>query len=131
VDHPSYGLTRDLPGVPFEDALDRTVEALKTEGFGVLTRIDVDQVMKAKLGADLPRYVILGACNPPLAHQALTADPWVGLLLPCNVVVTQDGDGSVVSAVRPGAMFSVVQVAGVASVVEQVEQKLKNVLERI
>lgn len=131
MEHPSYGLTRDLPGVAYDDAVARTIEALKAEGFGVLTRIDVDQVMKAKLDVNFRKYVILGACNPPLAYQALTGEPWVGLLLPCNVVVTEDGDGSVASLIDPAAMFSVVNNPGVAPIVEQVRQKLQRVLERI
>lgn len=131
MQHPSYGLTRDLPGVAWDDAVERTIAALKTEGFGVLTRIDIHDVMKAKLNVDYDKYVILGACNPPLAHQALQGEPWVGLLLPCNVVVTESGGGCVVSAISPKAMFSVVDNPQVAPVAAEVEQKLVRVLERV
>lgn len=131
MEHPAYGLTRDLPGVAWEAAIDRTVAALKTEGFGVLTRIDVHDVMKAKLNVDYRKYVILGACNPHLAHQALQGEPWTGLLLPCNVVVAEAEDGVVVSAISPTAMFSVVNNPGVAPVAAEAEQKLVRVLERI
>ena len=131
MQHPAYGLTRDLPGVAWEAAVDRTIAALKTEGFGVLTRIDVHDVMKAKLNVDHRKYVILGACNPQLAHRALQGEPWIGLLLPCNVVVAEADDGSVVSAISPTAMFSVVNNPGVAPVAAEVEQRLLRVLDGI
>ena len=84
---PRYGLTRRLPGVSFEDAISRSTKALADEGFGILTEIDVRATLKKKLDVDFPNYKILGACNPPLAHKALSAEPGIGLLLPCNVVV--------------------------------------------
>lgn len=131
MEHPAYGLTRDLPGVAWEAAIDRTIAALKTEGYGVLTRIDVHEVMKAKLNVDYRKYVILGACNPQLAHQALQGEPWTGLLLPCNVVVAEAENGVVVSAISPTAMFAVVKNPGVAPVAAEAEQRLLRVLERI
>ncbi len=87
--------------LPYDQAIQRTTEALKAEGFGVLTQIDVKAVMKQKLNVDFRRYAILGACNPPFAHQALSANLDVGLLLPCNVTVYEEGDKSVVTAVDP------------------------------
>jgi uncharacterized protein (DUF302 family) len=132
MSHPSYGLTRELPNLAYETAIERTVEALKTEGFGILTRIDVNEVFKAKLDIDFRKYVILGACNPNLAHQALTAEPWIGLLLPCNVVVTEkDGGGSLVSIASPKAMFSIIENTAVDPLATDVEQRLARVLERI
>lgn len=92
---------------PYEVAVERVVEALKAEGFGVLTRIDVKATLKEKLDADFRPYVILGACNPPLAHRALLSDPLVGLLLPCNVTVEETAEGSLVSIINPEAMLGV------------------------
>jgi len=92
--------------VPFAEALERVAEALKAQGFGVLTRIDVRATLKDKLGVDFRDYVILGACNPRLAHRALSARSEVGLLLPCNVTVEQTTDGVRVSFADPGVMLS-------------------------
>jgi uncharacterized protein (DUF302 family) len=103
-----YGFTRLLKGVAFDDARRRIEAALKEEGFGVLTEIDVKSTLKAKQNAEFPNYVILGACNPTLAHQALSTDPGVGLLLPCNVVVRQEeGGDTIVSILDPEAMLKV------------------------
>ena len=91
-----YRFTTTLTDVSFAQALAKTIDALKAEGFGVLSDIDVQQAMKEKLGATMPPYRILGACNPSLAHEALQAEPDIGLLLPCNVIVREDPTGSVV-----------------------------------
>jgi uncharacterized protein (DUF302 family) len=93
---------------PIDEAVERTTAALKAEGFGVLTRIDVDKTLKAKIGVDVEPYVILGACNPGFAHRALQAEPESGLLLPCNVIVYKVGDKSAVSIVDPAQMLGVV-----------------------
>jgi uncharacterized protein (DUF302 family) len=87
--------------LPYEQAVKKTTDALKIEGFGVLTQIDVKATLKQKINADFRRYMILGACNPALAHRALSANLNVGLLMPCNVTVYEEGDGSVVTAVDP------------------------------
>ena len=92
---------RALLNLPYAQAVQKTTDALKAEGFGVLTQIDIQATLKQKLDVDFRRYVILGACNPPLAHRALSANLDVGLLLPCNVTVYEEGDSCVVTAVDP------------------------------
>ena len=92
---------------PYDDAVEKVTAALMAEGFGVLTSIDVKATLKEKLDADFRPFIILGACNPPLAQQALLSDPLVGLLLPCNVTVEETSDGSLVSIVNPEAMLEV------------------------
>jgi uncharacterized protein (DUF302 family) len=125
-----YGFTRLLKGVSFEDARRRIEAALKEEGFGVLTEIDVKATLKAKLNAEFPNYVILGACNPTLAHQALITDPGVGLLLPCNVVVRQEDEGNaVVSILDPEAMLKVApHSAGLEGPMHEARERLQRAL---
>ena len=114
--------------VDYERALTRTVEALKVEGFGVLTEIDVQDTMKKKLGVDLPAYKILGACNPPLALRALTASPEVGLLLPCNVTVRQLEDGRIeVALIDPLVMLGVVSNVAIKPIAEEARARLERV----
>ena len=118
--------------LPYEQALEKTIAALKAEGFGVLTEIDVKATLKQKLNADFRRYVILGACNPPLAHRALSANLDVGLLLPCNVTVYEEGDGAVVTAVDPVAMLSMMKDDQVVwDVAEEAKAKLKRAIESL
>lgn len=114
--------------VPYEEAVERVVAALKAQGFGVLTEIDVQATLKKKLNADFRRYVILGACNPPLAYQALQTDLDVGLLLPCNVVVYEDGDGSVVTILDPLKMIGVAEKAELDEVAVEARRRLDDVL---
>ena len=114
--------------LPFEEAIERATAALKAEGFGVLTRIDMQSTFKEKINADFRPYVILGACNPPLAHRALSANADVGLLLPCNVTVQDEGDQVAVTAVNPDLMLGVLQGDPTVSAVA-VEAKAK--LERV
>lgn len=128
----SYAITKRFKGTTMDAMRPRVVDALKAEGFGVLTEIDVKATMKAKLDIDREPYVILGACNPKLANQALTGEAALGLLLPCNVVLAQDGDEIVVSAASPRAMFSVVQNAtAVGSVAEEAESRLRRAVESL
>jgi uncharacterized protein (DUF302 family) len=128
---PSYGYTAHLPGVSFDEARARTVDALKDEGFGVLTEIDVKSTLKAKLDRDFRRYAILGACNPQLAHRALEAELGIGLLLPCNVCVWEEEGGSVVSIARPEAMFELVNRQDVQPVAHEADQRLRRALEQV
>ena len=127
----SYGYTRHMPGVGYDEAVVRVTDALKEEGFGVLTSIDVKETLKQKLGVEFQPYVILGACNPQLAHRALTTEPGVGLLLPCNVVVTEDAEGAVVQAVKPGAMLGVVERKALQPIAEEADARLRRALERL
>ena len=125
-----YGFTSTLVGTSFDQALSKTVAALKTEGFGVLSDIDVQQTMKKKLGVDLPPYCILGACNPTLAHQALQAVPDIGLLLPCNVIVREESPGRVVVGfLDPQIMLQLVGKSEVKVVADAAEQRLRRVCE--
>jgi len=125
----SYQKTVNLS---YEQALEKTTQELQKEGFGVLTEIDVKATMKKKLDVDYNKYKILGACNPPLAHQALSADPEMGVLLPCNVIVYEAEDGkTVVSAIDAAAMFSVVGRVDILPVAEEVNRKLKNVIDNV
>lgn len=128
TDYERLGITA-IVAAPYEEAVQLAREALKTEGFGVLTEIDVRATLKEKLGVDFRPYTILGACNPPLAHRALTATGAVGLLLPCNVVVESiEGGGSRVTAMDPEAGMTVMGVPALNEVAAEVKAKLSRAI---
>jgi uncharacterized protein (DUF302 family) len=126
----NYGFRTRLD-MPYEEAVERTAAALKEEGFGVLTEIDVKATLKKKLGADFRKYVILGACNPPLAHQALQTELDIGLLLPCNVIIYEEDDGSVVSIVNPLSMLGMVEKPELEPVAREAQTRLRRVIEAL
>ncbi len=127
---PELGIQSKL-SLSYEQTLEKVTEALKAEGFGVLTNIDVKETMKKKLDADFRKYAILGACNPPLAHRALSARPDVGLLLPCNVIVYEDGDGTVVNIIDPLSMTNFIQDPALDSVAAEARQRLERVAQAL
>ena len=116
----------------FDTTIDSVTAALGDEGFGVLTEIDVAATLKKKLDVDMPRYRILGACNPPLAHQAVSAVPEIGLLLPCNVLVREDEAGSVhVSFMDPESVLGMVNEEGVGPLAQEVKSRLMTVMSKL
>ena len=125
-----YGVWRDFDD-PYDVVKPRVVEALKAEGFGVITEVDVKQTMKDKLGVDGRPHVILGACNPKLANAALEAEPDLGLLLPCNVVVYETDTGTRVAVVNAGAMLGMVGNERLAPIADEVQTRLDRVLESL
>jgi uncharacterized protein (DUF302 family) len=128
---PTYGYTAHLTGVSFEDARARVTEALKAEGFGVLTEIDVQSTLKAKLDRDFRQYVILGACNPHLASRALDAELGIGLLLPCNVCLWEEDGGTAVAIIRPEAMFLPVSRQDMLPLAQEADERLRRAFDAI
>lgn len=123
-----YGFGKAVP-LELEQAVEAVTKALKAEGFGVLADIDIQAALKARLGTDMPPYRILGACNPPLAQQALSAEPSIGLLLPCNVVVRQDDSGTVhVELMDPNTVLTLVDNPAVQALAKEVRERLDRVL---
>ncbi len=126
-----YGYIKHLPGRAFAEVRTRVAEALKAEGFGVLTEIDVQATLKQKLDVDMGRYLILGACNPHLAHRALGAEAAIGLLLPCNVCLWEEAAAVVVAIARPDAMFELVANPAVADVAREADERLRRALDAL
>ena len=126
----SYHFSKTL-NTSFDEAIQRVTEALQKEGFGILTEIDVKATLKKKLDVDFHPYQILGACNPPMAYEALKAEELIGTMLPCNVVVQEKEDGVHISAVDPAASMMAVKNDKLAQVAETVRNKLKNVIESL
>ena len=125
-----YGFTRTVDQ-PYEAAVQRVTEELKKQGFGVLTTIDVKETLKQKLNVEFAKYVILGACNPPLAHGALEVDMNIGLLLPCNVIVYEKEGKTVVGAFDPMTMVPLVGKKALQAIAADVKQRLEKVLANI
>ena len=126
----SYGTTIRT-SLSFDDAVARTREALSEQGFGVLTEIDVQATLKTKLDQDMEPYLILGACNPQLAHRALEVDRGIGMLLPCNVVVRRDGDETLVEALDPDVMVSVPGLPALQPVADEAGERLRAALAKV
>jgi uncharacterized protein (DUF302 family) len=126
----TYYFSKTL-NVPFDQAVDRTIAALKERGFGVLTRIDVQLTLKEKIGADISPYVILGACNPRMAHQALQAEDKIGTMLPCNVIVQAAQGQTEVAAVDPVASMQAIDNPALAGIVSKVRGELKAVVQSL
>ncbi len=127
----SYGFSTTVKA-GFEEAIEKVTAALQEEGFGVLTEINVKAVMKKKLDVDKRPYTILGACNPVLANQAITAEPDIGLLLPCNVLVRQEENGDVtVAFMDPAAVLTLVEKEGIAELAGEVKERLQRVMKSI
>jgi uncharacterized protein (DUF302 family) len=125
-----YGYKKRV-NIGFEETVNRVREELAREGFGVLTEIDVKETLKNKLAVDYDKYIILGACNPPFAYQALQSEKDIGLLLPCNVIVYETEENTFVSAIVPTVAMSMVENEKLSEVAVQVEQKLKKVIDSI
>ena len=125
-----YGYVREVP-LGFDEAVTKIEAALKTEGFGVLCQIDIQAKLKEKLGVEFGKYVILGACNPPIAHKALTIEPRIGLLLPCNVVVRQEGQAVRVEAIEPYAMVEMFPDKDLNEVAAEASDKLRRAIAAI
>lgn len=128
---PTYSISKQL-NIPFNEAVEKTITVFKEQGFGVLSDIDVQATLKEKMGLNRSNYRILGMCNPQRAHQALEAEPEIGLLLPCNVIVYENDQGSVtVAAIKPSVAFSVVDNAALAPLAREIEEMLQQIIESL
>jgi uncharacterized protein (DUF302 family) len=125
-----YGFSKTVD-LTYEKAIEKVTEELKKEGFGVLTSIDVKETLKKKLNVDFPRYIILGACNPPFAHKALLADEQIGLLLPCNIIVYEKEGKTHVSVFDPMIMMKIIEDETMRPIAEEVKVKLERVLKAV
>lgn len=126
----SYYISKKI-NLGFEETLEKVEKELKEEGFGILTEIDVQATLKKKLDVDFKKYKILGACNPPLAHRALTTEDKIGVLLPCNVIVEETDNQVEVAAVNPMDAMSIVKNESLARIAEEVTIRLQKVIERL
>lgn len=126
-----YALQKKVSGTDFQALVDKTKASLADQGFGILTEIDVQATLKKKLGVEYGQYVILGACNPPLAYQALQAEKEIGLFLPCNVIVYEKNSELFVSAIKPTSAMSNIENSNLNAIAVQAEERLKTAIENI
>ena len=126
----NYGFTKEMD-IPYGTVIELVREALKKEGFGILTEIDVQEKMKEKLGIDMNKYIILGACNPPNAYKAILTEENIGLMLPCNVIVYEKGSKTVLSVIRPTVAMQMIDNAELQKVAEEVEGQLKKAFDAV
>ena len=126
----NYGFTKEL-GLPFEKVKELVTEELKKEGFGILTEIDMKEKFREKLGIDFKKYVILGACNPPNAYKSILAEENIGLMLPCNVIIYEKDDKTVLSVIKPTVAMQMIDNKELAPTALLVEEKLKKVFESV
>ena len=126
----TYGFRKEL-NAPFDQVVEMVTEELKKEGFGILTKIDVKEKFKEKLGIDFKNYVILGACSPSHAHRAILEEEDIGLLLPCNVIVYEQEDNTVVSIIKPTTGMGMIDNEALRQIAQEVEAKLKRVFDSV
>jgi uncharacterized protein (DUF302 family) len=126
----SYGFSK-VVSLTYEQAIEKVTEELRKEGFGILTTIDVQETLKKKLGVDMPRYIILGACNPAFAHKAIRAEEQVGLLLPCNVIVYEKDGKTVVAGFDPMAMMNLMENEAMGPIANEVRGKMERAISAV
>ncbi len=126
----SYGFRKEID-LPFDKAVEAVTEELKKQGFGILTRIDVKEKFKEKLGIDFKNYVILGACSPPQAHKAILAEEDIGLMLPCNVLVYEKEGKTILSIIKPSAGMGMIDNEALRQIAKEVEARLKQVFDSV
>ncbi len=126
----TYGFTKDL-AMPFERVKEAVFEELKREGFGVLTEIDLREKFREKLGLDFRRYVILGVCHPATAHKAVLAEKNIGLMLPCNVIVFEEGEKTVLSVIKPTVAMQMIDNEGLRPLAKSIEEKLRKIFDAV
>ncbi len=126
----TYGIAKRI-SLPFEEAVQKVTQELQKEGFGVLTTIDVKETLRKKLNVEFQKYVILGACNPPFAYKALQADNQIGLLLPCNVVIQESKEGTMISAFDPMSMGKIMDNDAIEPVAAEMKKRLERVIQQV
>lgn len=126
----NYGFKKELE-IGFDEAVDKVKQSLKDEGFGILTEANIQEALKAKLGVDYDKYLILGACHPPSAYKVLQAEKDIGLLLPCNVIIYEDNGKTIVNAINPIVAMSIVENESLGDIAQEITEKLKKVIDNL